>query len=75
MLRLAVAPRTNYASEATPLAVARSGTAQGGEAAYHYLDLAARLAVEGRGAAICTGPLNKETRNSAGHKFPGHTDP
>jgi 4-hydroxy-L-threonine phosphate dehydrogenase PdxA len=31
--------------------------------------------VEGRGAAICTGPLNKETRNSAGHKFPGHTDP
>jgi 4-phospho-D-threonate 3-dehydrogenase / 4-phospho-D-erythronate 3-dehydrogenase len=47
---------------------------QAGEAAYRFLELAARLAVEGRVAAICTAPLNKEALQSAGHKFPGHTE-
>ena len=28
----------------------------------------------GRVAAICTAPLNKEALQSAGHKFPGHTE-
>jgi 4-phospho-D-threonate 3-dehydrogenase / 4-phospho-D-erythronate 3-dehydrogenase len=47
---------------------------EAGEAAYRYLELAARLALEGRVAAICTAPLNKEALQSAGHNFPGHTE-
>lgn len=45
-----------------------------GDAAYRYLELAARLALEGRVAAICTAPLNKEALQAGGHKFPGHTE-
>ncbi|KAA6460946.1 4-hydroxythreonine-4-phosphate dehydrogenase PdxA [Acidobacteria bacterium AB60] len=45
-----------------------------GEAAYRYLELAARLALERRVAAICTAPINKEALQAAGHKFPGHTE-
>ena len=47
---------------------------QAGEAAYRYLEVAARLAMEGKVAAICTAPLNKEALQTAGHKFPGHTE-
>jgi 4-hydroxythreonine-4-phosphate dehydrogenase len=47
---------------------------EAGEAAYRYLELAAHLAMGGRVAAICTAPLNKEALQSAGHKFPGHTE-
>lgn len=47
---------------------------EAGEAAYRYLETAARLALEGKVAAICTAPLNKEALQSAGHKFPGHTE-
>ena len=47
---------------------------EAGEAAYRYLEFAARLAMGGRVAAICTAPLNKEAMQSAGHKFPGHTE-
>ena len=47
---------------------------EAGEASYRYLELAARLAMDGRVAAICTAPLNKEALQSAGHKFPGHTE-
>ena len=47
---------------------------EAGEASYRYLELAARLAIDGRVAAICTAPLNKEALHSAGHKFPGHTE-
>jgi len=47
---------------------------EAGEAAYRYLETAARLAMEGRVAAICTAPLNKEALQAAGHKFPGHTE-
>lgn len=45
-----------------------------GEAAYRYLEIAARLAMDGKVAAICTAPLNKEALQAAGHKFPGHTE-
>ncbi|UWZ81672.1 4-hydroxythreonine-4-phosphate dehydrogenase PdxA [Occallatibacter riparius] len=45
-----------------------------GEAAYRYLEVAARLALQGEVAAICTAPLNKEALHAAGHKFPGHTE-
>jgi 4-phospho-D-threonate 3-dehydrogenase / 4-phospho-D-erythronate 3-dehydrogenase len=47
---------------------------EAGEAAYRYLELAARLAMERQVAAICTAPLNKEALQAAGHKFPGHTE-
>jgi 4-phospho-D-threonate 3-dehydrogenase / 4-phospho-D-erythronate 3-dehydrogenase len=47
---------------------------EAGEAAYQYLEVAARLAMEGKVAAICTAPLNKEALQLAGHKFPGHTE-
>ena len=47
---------------------------EAGEAAYRYLELAARLAMGGQVAAICTAPLNKEALQSAGHRFPGHTE-
>ena len=49
-------------------------SAQGGEGAYQYLKVAARLAMEGKVGAICTAPLNKEALHAAGHKFPGHTE-
>jgi 4-hydroxythreonine-4-phosphate dehydrogenase len=47
---------------------------EAGDAAYRYLELASRLAMQGRVAAICTAPLNKEALQAAGHKFPGHTE-
>jgi 4-hydroxythreonine-4-phosphate dehydrogenase len=49
-------------------------SAQAGDAAYRYLEVAARLAMNGQVAAICTAPLNKEALQAAGHKFPGHTE-
>lgn len=45
-----------------------------GDAAYRYVEVASRLAVEGRVAAICTAPLNKEALHAGGHNFPGHTE-
>jgi 4-hydroxythreonine-4-phosphate dehydrogenase len=45
-----------------------------GEAAYQYLVIAAKLAMERKVAAICTAPLNKEALQAAGYKFPGHTE-
>jgi 4-phospho-D-threonate 3-dehydrogenase / 4-phospho-D-erythronate 3-dehydrogenase len=49
-------------------------SAVAGEAAYRYIETAARLALAGQVAAICTAPLNKEALHLAGHKFPGHTE-
>jgi 4-hydroxythreonine-4-phosphate dehydrogenase len=49
-------------------------SAAAGEAAYQYIEVAARLALAGKVAAICTAPLNKEALQAAGHKFPGHTE-
>jgi 4-hydroxythreonine-4-phosphate dehydrogenase len=48
--------------------------AAAGDAAYRYVEMAARLAMEAKVAAICTAPLNKEALQMAGHKFPGHTE-
>lgn len=45
-----------------------------GEAAYRYVEVAARLALAGKVAAICTAPLNKEALQAAEHRFPGHTE-
>ncbi len=49
-------------------------SAVAGDAAYRYIEVAARLAVAGKVAAICTAPLNKEALHLGGHIFPGHTE-
>lgn len=49
-------------------------SAVAGDAAYRFVEVAARMAMEGKVAAICTAPLNKEALQAAGHKFPGHTE-
>lgn len=46
----------------------------GGEAAYRFIERAAKLALAGEADAICTAPLNKEALHMAGHIFPGHTE-
>ncbi len=45
-----------------------------GDAAYHYVRVAAELAMSGAVQAICTAPLNKEALHLGGHVFPGHTE-
>jgi 4-hydroxythreonine-4-phosphate dehydrogenase len=45
-----------------------------GEAAYRYIERAVKLALDREIDAVCTGPINKEAMNGAGHKFPGHTE-
>ena len=49
-------------------------TAVAGDAAYHYVRVAAELAVAGEVEAICTAPLNKEALHAGGHIYPGHTE-
>jgi len=49
-------------------------SAQAGDAAYHFIAAAAKLALAGKVGAICTGPLNKEALFAGGHQFPGHTE-
>lgn len=49
-------------------------SAVAGNAAYRYVEVASKLAMEGKAAAICTAPLNKEALHAGGHKFPGHTE-
>lgn len=49
-------------------------SAAGGEAAFRFIEAAARYAVDGEVDAICTAPLNKEALRAAGHRFPGHTE-
>jgi 4-hydroxythreonine-4-phosphate dehydrogenase len=49
-------------------------SAVAGDAAYRYIEVAVRLAVEGRVDAICTAPLNKEALHAGGHPYPGHTE-
>ncbi|MET7400029.1 4-hydroxythreonine-4-phosphate dehydrogenase PdxA [Dactylosporangium sp. NPDC005572] len=45
-----------------------------GDAAYHYIRVAAELAMTGAVQAICTAPLNKEALHAGGHVYPGHTE-
>jgi 4-hydroxythreonine-4-phosphate dehydrogenase len=45
-----------------------------GDAAYQFIAQAARLALAGKVAAICTAPINKEALQAGGHKYPGHTE-
>jgi len=45
-----------------------------GDAAFHFIEQACQLAIQGRVGAICTAPINKEALHAGGHKFPGHTE-
>jgi 4-hydroxythreonine-4-phosphate dehydrogenase len=45
-----------------------------GDAAFHYVEQAAKLATVGKVGAICTAPLNKEALQAGGHYYPGHTE-
>jgi 4-hydroxythreonine-4-phosphate dehydrogenase len=49
-------------------------SAVAGDAAYRYIERAVQLARRREIDAICTGPINKEALNAAGHHFPGHTE-
>jgi len=49
-------------------------SAVAGDAAFQYIKVATQLAVDGKVAAICTAPLNKEALHAGGHDFPGHTE-
>ena len=44
-----------------------------GEAAFRYLDAAAKACRDGRYAALATAPINKLWMNRAGHDYDGHT--
>lgn len=49
-------------------------SAVAGDAAFRYMEVAAKLAMSGKVGAICTAPLNKEALHAGGHNFPGHTE-
>ena len=49
-------------------------SAAAGEAAYRYIERSVQLAMDHSIDAICTGPINKEALNAAGHRYPGHTE-
>ncbi len=44
-----------------------------GEAAFRYIERAARACLDGRASCIVTAPINKEALNAAGHHYDGHT--
>ncbi|WP_414652415.1 4-hydroxythreonine-4-phosphate dehydrogenase PdxA [Geomonas sp.] len=49
-------------------------TPAGGDASFRYVCEGARLCLSGEAAAMATAPINKESMNSAGHHYPGHTE-
>jgi 4-hydroxythreonine-4-phosphate dehydrogenase len=49
-------------------------TIAGGDAAYHYIVAATKLALQRKTEAMVTAPINKEWMNRAGHHFPGHSE-
>lgn len=49
-------------------------TVPGADAAYRYVETGARMALEGKAAALVTAPISKEWLNRAGHRFPGHSE-
>jgi 4-hydroxythreonine-4-phosphate dehydrogenase len=49
-------------------------SAVAGDAAYRYIERAARYATAGEVSAIATAPINKAALHAAGHRFPGHTE-
>ncbi len=49
-------------------------SASSGTAAVHYILKGAKLALEGKVAALVTAPIHKEAIHKAGCVFPGHTE-
>jgi len=49
-------------------------TKAGGEAAYRYINVAAKLALSKVANAIATAPISKSILQLAGHNYPGHTE-
>ncbi|HZD41683.1 MAG TPA: 4-hydroxythreonine-4-phosphate dehydrogenase PdxA, partial [Terriglobales bacterium] len=49
-------------------------TKAGGEAAYRYINVAAKLALSRVADAIATAPISKSLLKRAGHHYPGHTE-
>ena len=49
-------------------------TKAGGEAAYRYINVAAKLALSKVADAIATAPISKSILQLAGYKYPGHTE-
>jgi 4-hydroxythreonine-4-phosphate dehydrogenase len=49
-------------------------SAAAGEAAFRYIELGIKLALDRAIDAVCTAPINKEALNAAGHHYPGHTE-
>jgi 4-hydroxythreonine-4-phosphate dehydrogenase len=50
-------------------------TAEGGERSFRWVDEGIQACLEGRAAALVTGPINKAAWALAGHQdFPGHTE-
>jgi len=45
-----------------------------GQAAVEAIEVSTRLALEGKVAAVCSAPANKEAFNAAGHHFEGQTE-
>ncbi|RKO65792.1 4-hydroxythreonine-4-phosphate dehydrogenase PdxA [Desulfofundulus salinus] len=45
-----------------------------GRAAYEYLEVGVKLALEGKISAIATAPINKEALHKAGLDYSGHTE-
>jgi len=45
-----------------------------GDSAFRFIELATKLAIEHRVAAICTAPISKEALQMGGHRYPGHTE-
>ncbi len=63
----------DVSSLARPLTPGK-GTANGGQAAFKYVEVATRLAMEGRTQAVVTPPISKEALNLAGYHYSGHTE-
>lgn len=67
---VAILPTPSPATTIAPGEVAAAAGAQ----AYFAVEMATRLAMEGKVAAIVTGPLNKEALHLAGYDYAGHTE-
>jgi len=59
--------------DARDMEYGRPGRA-GGNASFRYVCEAVRLCLSGEARAMATAPINKESWNSAGHHYPGHTE-
>jgi len=49
-------------------------SAAAGDAAFHFIKVATKMAMDRQVQAICTAPLNKEALHAGGHLYPGHTE-